>query len=245
MLDAYSQGLTAQEIVEQCETLAGSPGYHLNPTTGLAPTTPAEFKATPAYRQLRVVLNELYLQYEWPFLATGTNLAVAGRENTLPLDFWRVQFANPLILLDGSQRHMIHHLSPDQFFRHMRQTSGSARPTYWTIDKSRSSFYVDPIPDKGYLCEFHYYRRPNFDADDAPDKLTDPTDIVRMPHSELLIEKLMAWYYRVQDDARYPTAKQEAGEMLSRIRAASDDDRDAAAAIPLDPLIFSTPTYED
>lgn len=240
VLDAYTQGLTAQEIAEQCEALAGNPNLHLFAPTQLAPVSPTEFKATPAYRQLRTLVAALYLEYEWPFLGTGGTVQVTARENALPLDFWRLRFPDPLVLLDGDNRYVLWHLDPQTWFhRSLQPTTQSGRPTSFSIDKARSSFYIDPVPNKSYQAELHYYRRPNFDSDAAPDKLTAVADVVRFPHSDLLVQQLLVFYYQHQDDSRWMAAKQEAAEMLLRIRASSDDERDSPAAIPLDSQWFS------
>lgn len=226
-LNAYTAGLTCAQIAAQCEALAGNPGLHLNPTTLVAPTTPTLFAETPAYVALNEILTGLYTQYEWPFLDTAANITVASRENALPTDFWRCRFENPLMVLDGGSRYVLDQLDPATFFHAGLSTqSVTGRPTCFTIDKNRSSYFVDATPDKTYNGELHYTK--------YLARLTATTEVPMFPHPDLIVQKLLVWYYQHQDDNRWQAAAANVQDMMTRIRASAYEDRDSSAQIPLD-----------
>lgn len=222
-LNAYTAGLTAAQLMEQCEALANYPG--LNLVGGVVSTS------SQAFRALNEILTGLYTQYEWPFLDTGGTVAIAARENSLPPDFWRCRFENPLILLDGDSRYVLQQLDPETFFHAgVSAPSQTGRPSVFTIDKNRSSFYVDKTPDQSYVGELHYQK---YIA-----RLSATSAVPMFPHPDLLVQKLLAWYYQQQDDTRWQAAKAEADAMFLRIRASAYEDRDSSAAIPLDGRMF-------
>lgn len=228
-LNAYTAGLTAQKIVAQCEQTCGWPGLHL--------VSGSEVITAPAYVQLNEILTSLYTQHEWPFLATAANVVIASRENSLPVDYWRARFHEPLILIDGDDRRTLSLLEPAQFF-HMglASTTATGRPTRFTIDKNRSSFYVDCIPDRSYNAELHYYK--------YVARLTAITDVPMFPDSGLLIQLLCAWYYQRDDDqTRWQIAKAEGAESVARIKASLTEDSDGGNTL-LDPRVFRSPDYD-
>ena len=222
-LNAYTAGPTAAELVAQAEALAGHPGLHL--------VSGSESISAPAYVALNEILTGLYTQYEWPFLDTGANVTISARENSLPTDFWRCRFENPLMILDGDSRYILQQYDPATFF-HAGLSSQvvTGRPSSFSIDKNRSSYFVDATPDKTYNGELHYQK--------YLARLTATTAVPMFPHPDLVIQKLLAWYYQHEDDSRWQAAKAEADNMLLRIRASAYEDRDSAAAIPLDGRIF-------
>lgn len=231
VLNAYTAGLTAAQLTAQCEALSQYPGLNLYPPSGAAPASGAEFAATPAYVALNEILTGLYTQHEWPFLDSGGTVTIAARENALPSDFWRCRFENPLILLDGDARYILDHLDPESFFHGgVSSPSQTGRPSCFTIDKNRSSFYVDCTPDRSYVGELHYQK--------YLARLTTVTAVPMFPHPDVLVQKLLAWYYQQQDDTRWQAAQAEAQQMLLRVRASLYEDRDSAAAIPLDGRFF-------
>jgi hypothetical protein len=228
-LNAYTTGLTAQEIVAQCEQTCGSPGLHLvSGTEGIT---------APAYVQLNEILTSLYTQHEWPFLATASNPVLAARENALPSDYWRARFHDPLILLDGDSRYTLKLTDPSAWFHGgLEAATSTGRPTSFTIDKSRSSFFLDCIPDRTYNGELHYYR--------FVPRLTATSQVPMFPDSALLVQLLAAWYFQRDDDAgRWQLAKSETAEAIARIRASLSEDSDGENTL-LDPRVFRTPPFD-
>jgi hypothetical protein len=150
-LERLHDGPDRAGIVAQCEQTCGSPGLHL--------VAGVEDINAPAYVQLNEILTSLYTQHEWPFLATASNPVLASRENALPSDYWRARFHDPLILLDGDSRYTLTLKDPSAWFHGgLEAATSTGRPTSFTIDKSRSSFFLDCIPDRTYNGELHYYR---------------------------------------------------------------------------------------
>lgn len=229
-LNAYTAGLTAQKIVAQCEQACGSPGLHL--TSG-----GSEAITAPAYVQLNEILTSLYTQHEWPFLATASNIVIASRENSLPVDFWRSRFHDPLILIDGDTRYTLMLMEPAAFYHSgLASTSTTGKPTRFMIDKNRSSYFVDCIPDRSYNGELHYYK--------YVARLTAITDVPLFPDSQLLVQLLCAWYYQRDDDAgRWQIAKSENAEAVARIKASLTEESDGGNSL-LDPRVFRVPDYD-
>lgn len=226
-LDAYTAGPSAQTIVAQVELIAGSPALNLNPSTKAAPTSSSELNATAAYVWLNELLTELYTTREWPFLETAANLVIAARENALPTDFWRTRFPDPLIIIDGTQRRQLAQLSPEEFFSsNVTASPPTGPPNMFMIDKNRSSFFVNPIPDKSYNAELHYVKY-------IP-RLTAITDVPLFPHSSYLIQAMLAKYYQHQNDDRYASAQAEAAQILQQITAQAFEERDTNSVVPFD-----------
>lgn len=222
-LNAYTAGRTAQQIVAQCEVTCGSPGLHL--------VSGSEGITAPAYVQLNEILTSLYTQHEWPFLASAANVAIASRENSLPTDYWRARFHDPLILINGDSRTTLALMTPEAFFHAgLNAVTATGTPTRFTIDKQRSSYYVDCIPDRTYNGELHYYK--------YVARLTAITDVPTFPDSQLLIQLLCAWYFQRDDDAeRWQIAKAENVEAVARIKASLSEDSDGDNTL-LDPRVF-------
>jgi hypothetical protein len=228
-LNAYTAGRTAQQIVAQAEQTCGHPGLHqVSGTEGIT---------APAYVQLNEILTSLYTQHEWPFLASATNVVISARENSLPLDYWRARFVEPLVLIDGDSRITLMLLAPEAFYHSgLSSTTATGRPTRFTIDKQRSSFFVDCLPDRSYNAELHYYK--------YVARLTAITDVPLFPDSQQLIQMLCAWYYqRDNDPERWQIAKAENVEAIARIKASLTEDSDGGNDL-LDPRTFRTPDYD-
>ncbi len=228
-LDAHEDGLTAAQIVAQCEALHDYPGKDL--VSGSASIN------APAYVALNQILKALYTQRDWPFLASATNVSIAARENSLPTDYWRARFTDPLILISGDRRIPLRMLDPATFFqRGLHSQSNTGTPSSATIDKKRGSFYVDCIPSQTFNAELHYFR--------YVAALTATSDVPVYPHSDHVVQLLNAWYAQQQNDSdRYQMAKAEAAEAEARIRASvwesTDDDNTL-----LDPRVFKVPRYD-
>lgn len=228
-LNAYTAGRTAAQIVAQAEQTCGHPGLHL--------VSGSEAITAPAYVQLNEILTSLYTQHEWPFLATAANVVISARENSLPTDYWRARFSDPLILIDGDSRYTLPLLDPSAFYHAgLSSTTATGKPTRFTIDKNRSSFFVDCIPDQSYNAELHYFK---YIA-----RLTAITDVPMFPDSALLIQLLCAWYYQRDDDPnRWQMAKAEGAEAIARIRASLTEDSDGGNDL-LDPRVFKRADYD-
>src|SRR5690606_40890737 len=112
-----------------------------------------------AYVALNTILKALYTQRDWPFLASATNITIASRENSLPTDYWRARFHDPLILISGTERYPLRMLDPATFFHNgLAAQTATGMPSRATIDKKRGSFFVDCTPDRTYNAELHYFR---------------------------------------------------------------------------------------
>lgn len=228
-LDAYEDGRTAAEIMAQCEAMHDYPG--LNLVGGSVSTS------SKAFIQLNEILTDVYTSRDWPFLASATNVVISARENSLPTDYWRARFHDPLVLIKGNERLALTMLDPASFFHGgLHAINATGEPKRATIDKKRGSFYVDCSPDRSYNAELHYFR--------YVARLTATSDVPLYPHHSHLIQLLNAWYAQQQNDPeRYQMAKAEAGEQEARIRASlwesTDDDNTL-----LDPRLFRRPDYD-
>jgi hypothetical protein len=227
-LTAYTAGLSAAKIVAQCEALSHYPGLNL--------VSGSEVITAPAYVALNEILTSLYTRHEWPFLATAANVVIASRENSLPVDFWRARFSHPLVLIDGDQRKTLALMSPEDFFHQgLNAVTATGTPSRYTIDKNRSSYFVDCVPSESFNGELHYYK--------LPTRLTATTDVPMFPDSSLLVQLLSAWYYQQQDDTRYQMAKMEAAEAFAQVKASLYEDSDGQTTL-LDPRVFRSPNYD-
>jgi hypothetical protein len=229
-LDAYTTGKSAQQIVADCERAARFPGLHIDPATGLEPTAGNLPKAY-AYRWLQDVLKEAYTLFDWPGTQKASTMQITSRSQTLPHDFWRLQYENGIILILDSDRHPMENCTRERFFGIMTDDSKPAEPNKFYIDRNKAgSLFVDPKPDKTYLAEIHYFA--------LPPPLNSILDVPDFPYDGYLYWGLLERYYLDQDDQRLAMAVQKKAMLIAEIRGVAFDTREQDSASMWDTRFF-------
>lgn len=244
-MTAHTDGLTAEEICQQAEALAGHPNLHLHPSTGAAPTSEAELDATPAYIWLNELIQHKLMTGDWPFLETAATVNITARENDLPANYWRQRFDHGLFLLDGSSRYQLIRCTPEYWHSSVLAATspGQGRPTHYFLDRARQSFYVDRVPDQSYQAEMHYQRTIGriTDKDQVPGR--DPNNYASLPYPWLLVNLLVEAYYKHQNDQRWQQQKIDNQQLVAEVRNSISEPFDTEPSIPLDSRMFLTPRY--
>lgn len=234
-LNAYSTGKTAQQIVEECERVARYPG--LNKKANGNDPGAGELRQAIAYGWLLDILKETYTLFDWPGTQKATTLQLIARSQSLPSDFWRLQYENGLIILLDNERVPLENCTREKFFTTMVDNANTARPLRFYIDRTKAgSLFVDPIPDRTYLAELHYYALP---AD-----LTNISDVPDFPYDAYLFWALLERYFIDQDDTRLAVAIQNKTKLLMDIRGISFDTREQDSSSTLDNRFFSGMPWE-
>jgi hypothetical protein len=229
-LDAYTTGKTAQQIVADCERAARFPGLNLDPNTGNEPTAGNLLNAF-AYRWLQDVLKEAYTLFDWPGTQKASTLQITSRSQTLPSDFWRLQYENGIIIILDNDRHPLENCTRERFFGIMTDDSKPAEPNKFYIDRNKAgSLFVDPKPNKTYLAEIHYFA--------LPAKLNSIIDVPDFPYDVYLYWSLLERYYPDQDDQRLAMAVQKKAMLIGEIRGVAFDTREQDSASMWDTRFF-------
>lgn len=243
-LAAYTEGESLEDLVNDCERLSSNPGLNLDPDTKLPPV-PGTLKKAPAYRWLLDIIRNLYLVHDWPFAIIARTLEIdSGTERCLclPADFWRVAYTNPLYALIANEtRFSLHHITRPQFFDNQGLASKQVGPpSRFYVSRPDALIYLDPIPDRVYIYELHYFR--------LIEEIDDITFVPQFPYRDYLRQSLLVKYYEDQDDSRAVMAEQERQELWVRIRSSIYDYREDPIQLPnsmLDPQFFHNVSYDD
>ena len=229
-LNAYSNGKTAQQIVEDCERAARYPG--LNKKADGNDPGAGELRQAPGYAWLLDILKETYVLFDWPGTQKATTIQLLARSQTLPSDFWRLQYENGIIIIEDNRRTQLENCTREAFFRDMRDDSATGKPTKFYLDRTKSGLlFVDPKPDKVYFAEIHFYTLP---AD-----LTAITAVPDFPYDTYLYWALLERYYMDQDDARVAVAMQNKTKVMMDIRGIAFDTREQDSSSVFDNRFFS------
>jgi hypothetical protein len=229
-LDAYTTGKTAQQIVADCERAARFPSLNLDPNTGNEPTA-GNLPNAYAYRWLQDVLKEAYTLFDWPGTQKASTIQITSRSQSLPADFWRLQYENGIIILLDNDRHPMENCTRERFFGIMTDDSKPAEPNKFYIDRTKAgTLFVDPKPDKLYLAEIHYYA--------LPPKLNSVLDVPDFPYDNYLFLGLLEKYYLDQNDDRLGAVLQKRLMLLAEIRGVAFDTREQDSASIWDTRFF-------
>ena len=198
--------------------------------------------------RLNRILQELYQAFDWPFLYRIAEQTVQPNGLViLPTDFvkpeddqallaQRTQSGDPVV---GVIQEVDH-----RFYQHwtsnISYSTQSMRPRLWTIDYGSNTGQAFPRPIETVFCTFRY----KFLPADMP--LTDRTaydaDIPSFPWDTTLSDLLFEWAQSYEVDPRRGDQFQVNIQSVLRARGATYPERSFPSTIPLDPVIFSTPT---
>jgi hypothetical protein len=220
-LSAFSGVRTAQEIVSRAERLSGSPGLNLDPTSG------AEVLTAFAYVSLQDILDHQNLTKDFGWNAETLNFQVSSRLTTLPTNFWRIQFADPIWVIgpDGSRNPFALLDAPTFYARVTPTVAGTAMPRMGYIDHSTGVLTVNVAPDKAYIVEFHHMPWEPALASIAAKPW--------FPYSQYLTFALTAELAEHEDDDRAQLYEQKASALLHDIRH-GDPARAVSSTVPYD-----------
>lgn len=244
-LAAYEEGESLEQIVNDCERLAGNQGLNLDPVTKLPPTA-GNLANAPAYRWILDIIRNLYLVHDWPFAIIARTLEIdSGTERCLclPADFWRVAYTNPLYgLIANETRFSIAHVTRPQFFDNqgLANSTSRGRPVKFYLSRPDALIYLDPIPDQTYIYELHYFK--------LIEEIDDITFVPQFPYRDYLRQALLVKYYEDQNDSRAQVAEIERQQLFMRIRSSIYDYREDPIQMPnsmLDPQVFGTICFDD
>lgn len=202
-----------------------------------------------AREQLNRLLEDLYVQYEWPFLTTVATLTVSGATADLPANFLKAEADDTaLTLLSGPAGEdlgglPIVQLSPVEWSRRSRGTV-SGRPLIWYHDQLLNQARVWPTPDGAYAAQLVYKALP-------ADMPTDPTpaydaDTPLFPYSSLLAVGMEQWGQEYEHNwSAASIASQKFLFMLGNVRNIAQVRNSQETTIPLDEDTFTTPWRDD
>jgi hypothetical protein len=239
-LDAFSNVLTAKQIIALAERKANNPGLNLTPNgfePGTVDYTTNPLVDSPAYAGLQSLLDQLALTQIFTFKRTAIDFAIEGRATSLPSNYWRVGFADPCWMVSDSaeaDRTQFRLLDAQDF--HSRFQDGIVgRPLWGYINRDSGDLLVDPAPDQRYILELHYYPwQPALGTvDDRP----------WFPFTQYLVNALLRdTYFVIQSDDRWQIANAECTRLMKEIKGSMGDDKDrASASIQLNPSIYPMP----
>lgn len=229
-LNAYSSGKTAKQIVDDCERAARYPQLNLDPGTGAEPVD-GSLRNAPGYRYLIDTLKESFTLFDWPGTQKAQTLQITSRSQSLPSDFWRLQFENGLFLLLDNSRPQLENCTRERFFATMTDNANTAQPIKFYIDRTKTgSLFVDPIPDRTYLGELHYFA--------LTAEINSINDVPVFPYDMYLFWALLEKYYLDQDDSRLPIAQANKVKLMMEIRGVAFDTREQDSVSSLDNRFF-------
>lgn len=206
-------------------------------------------KITPLARdQLNRVLEDLYVQWEWPFLYTVTTLTLSGALVDLPADFLKSESDDTgLRVITGPANQALDlavlQKSPPEYARMATPTSQTGRPRIWYHDHANNRAVLWPTPDGPYLAQIVYKALP-------PDFPVDPieaydADIPLFPYGMLLAHKLEVWALEYEQRTQLAMVRnQEFEQALDRVRGAAQPRQSQEMQIPLDEGTFG-PCFRD
>lgn len=242
-LAAYTAGESVENLVQDCVRISNCPDLGLDPATKLPPTAGNLYNA-PAYRWLLDIIRNLYLEHDWAFaIKAGTLTQVSALCLSLPDDFWRCAFTNPLyVLKQGVLRKPLLQVTRPTFFN---TTTFQARPDIHTperfyISRPDGLIYLDPPPQESYAYELHYFK--------LIPELTDPEFVPEFPHRNYLRQALLVRCFEDQSDSRIDGARFELTQIWKSICSSIYDFREdpMQSELPmLDPQFFRNVCFED
>ena len=198
--------------------------------------------------RLNRVLQDLAQQWDWPYLWVQLDVTVLPNGTVvLPDSFLKPEDRQSLLItsVDGLPRTQIV-AEVDHLTFAQSQASGSLIasadcPVIWTIDYGTPVGRTHPRPDT--TCQA--VLRAKLLPDDFPITPSDAydADIPRFPYDTLLTDLLFEWAQSYEVDPRRAEQLQVNEATVMRVRGAAFPDQSYPSQIPLDPLVFSTPTW--
>jgi len=196
--------------------------------------------------KLNRILQDLYLQWDWPFLWLSAALTIApGGAVPLPADFLKPEDDQALVVeFVGGTRYMIPLQEVDHttFAQTARPTTAATLPRIWTITYAApgtTSGQAWPLPFDRCQCSLRY----KFLPPDVPTTPTPPydADVPTFPWDAYLSDAVLQWAMEYEADPRANDQLMKNREQLGLIRGATWPERSYRPTVPLDPTVFSTP----
>jgi hypothetical protein len=203
-------------------------------------------------RQARIKLNrilqDLYLQWDWPFLWRRASLVIPPNGVfPLPDDFLKAEDDHALVVETvGDTRYQLPLQEVDHltFTQLARPGAEGTLPRVWTVDYAAipKAGMAWPRPFFAAACSLRY----KFLPPDIPASKTDPTppyddDIPTFPWDAYLSDAVLQWAMEYEADPRANDQLMKNREQLGLIRGATWPERSYRSTIPLDPVFFGTP----
>jgi hypothetical protein len=234
-LDAFTRGLTAQQIVRAADLDAGSPWLYLD--------SGSEALTAPAYVRLQAILDEIALNQDSPFQNDRLTITVADRLTELPSDFWRATFTEAYIYDQAGNRLPLRIMGEGDFHASLSDAGTfTGMPEAIGLMLNRGSanggtpegvVIAEPSPDRAYEVELPYQP--------LALPLGAITSVPWYPHSLYLIKCLACELFTNQDDSRFMTAQQERDRLERRIQRSQHGPGMRNARLAMNPEVFRRP----
>lgn len=192
---------------------------------------------------LNLELQDLYSQWDWPFILTTTTLTLSGLTFALPADFWRSQDDDALQItaVDGiAQRYRrVPEVDLQRYWRQYDPDTTNTTPLLWAADRSNDVGRLWPTSTAAVSAQLRYKRH-------VPDVATTPTatydaDLPIFPWHSYLVAKLYAMVLQWDEKPMAADALARADGMLARIRGVALPRKSVSDVVPLDPDTFLPP----
>ena len=158
-----------------------------------------------AREQLNRILEDLYVQFEWPWLYRIMTVALGSTGTfTVPSDFLKTQTNDTglrIVNLDGSPvDYPVYELDPADFFRRaIPQVQEGQRALIYWVDYGLGVITYWPQPNVTCTAQFVYKYLP---ADvSTADPAAYDADIPLFPYGRLLQLAVEAWAYQYEHDS--------------------------------------------
>lgn len=227
----------------------------------------ASLKIQARYR-LNRILQDLYMAYDWPFLLVATEVTIAATAEPRPVGafeitraFLKPQETDSLIITRANGQNVwkpIELVDADMFQRARASYAhaSTSLPIMWVISYvgegggqgSATGLprhgYTLPAPSEPMLAFLRYKALPaDAPVSGQPTDTAYDEDLPLFPWDTFLSDALSEWAMAYEVDPRRAEQLQIDDERLARMRNATWPPRSFQSFVPLDPLIFSTPTW--
>lgn len=197
----------------------------------------------PARVKLNRILEDLYRDWDWPFLWTEAPVQF-GASFPLPEDFDRAE--DDWALSWGEQGSRCWAAQVDRAAFEVRSRNLEAAPgggpLIWSVDYATGVARVWPTPDHTIVATLRYKFQPVL-ADPQIDPVGFDETIPLFPWADYLMDAVFAWAQEYEQDPRYVQTMQINDEKLKRIRATAIPARSRQSVVPLDPQVFTPGPY--
>ena len=235
-LAAFTQTLTAQQIVHQADDDAGSPGKYLDASRN-------ETLDAPAYVRLQALLDHEAQSGDYPFRNDRLTISVSSRLTTLPSDFWRATFPEAWIYDSSGDRQPLRIMGEGDLHAHLSDaTKATGLPLACGVMLNRGAaqggapqgvLLVEPAPDRAYLVELPYQP--------LALPLGTITSTPWFPYSLWLIKALATELFINQDDTRMLPVAAERDRLKREIQRTQHGPGMRDAQLGMHPNVFRTP----
>lgn len=194
--------------------------------------------------RLNRILQDLYLQWDWPFLWKTVPVAIPPNGSfPLPDDFLKAEDDQALVvetvgdIIYNVAMQEVDHLDFVQKTRPL--VSPTTLPRIWTMDYATKTGAAWPRPAFTCACSLRYKFLP-------PDVAVTPTaaydaDVPTFPWDAYLSDSVLQWAMEYEADPRANDQLMKNREQLGLIRGATWPERSYRSTVQLDPVVFSTP----